>query len=220
MSRRSFADRMAELRLEQYITDHSDAEPDCLSELTRASHEQLLHPRMVSGHIQGRLLKMLVRMVRPRAVLELGTYAAYATICMAEALEGDARVTTVELEDELEPFIRRQLVRAGVEDRVELVIGDVREVLAERDLSGYDLVYMDANKRQYPEYYDLLMQRLHSGAYILADNTLWGGKVVDDTAHDAQTEGIRHFNRMVAEDDRVEQVILPLRDGLTLIYVR
>lgn len=220
MKSKTFEDRISELRLEHYILEHSEPEPQVLSALSYMANQQLTHPRMVSGHLQGRLLKMLVRMIRPHRILELGTYAAYATICLAEALEGEARVVTVELEDELEPFIRTQLANAGVEERVDLVIGDALEVLGRLDLSQFDLVYMDANKRQYPEYYDMLIQGLKSGAFILADNTLWDGKITDESAHDAQTEGIRAFNDLLVQDERVEQVILPLRDGLTLIYVK
>lgn len=220
MNGKTFDDRIAELKLEHYILEHSEPEPEVLSALSYAANQQLLHPRMMSGRLQGRLLKILVRMVRPRRILELGTYAAYATICLAEALGEDARVTTIELDDELEPFIRTQLSSSGVEDKVDLIIGDALQIIRTLDLSQYDLVYMDANKRQYPEYYDALMTGLRSGAFILADNTLWDGKVTDDSAHDAQTEGIRRFNDILVSDERVEQIILPLRDGLTLIYVK
>lgn len=207
--------------IENYITSHIDSEPENLHRLYRRVNTDLLYSRMCSGHLQGRLLKMLTRMIRPERVLELGTYAGYSALCIAEGLADDnCRVDTIELEDELEDFIRQAFEDSPVGGRISLHIGDAMQILPELLKStDYDMVYVDANKRHYVEYYNLLIEHLRSGAFILADNTLWDGKVADNENHtDAQTQGIIAFNDLIASDDRVEKVILPLRDGLTLIY--
>lgn len=208
-------------KIEEYILEHIDSEPDNLHRLYRRVNTELLYSRMCSGHLQGRMLKMLVRMVRPQRVLELGTYAGYSALCIAEGLADDScTVDTIEVEDELEDFITRSLDDSEYGSRVRLHIGDAMELLPRLlGENSYDMVYVDANKRHYVEYYNLLVDRLRSGAFILADNTLWDGKVADGNSHnDAQTRGIMAFNDLVAADDRVEKVILPMRDGLTLIY--
>lgn len=208
-------------KIEEYILEHIDSEPDNLHLLYRRVNTELLYSRMCSGHLQGRMLKMLVRMVRPQRVLELGTYAGYSALCIAEGLADDScTVDTIEVEDELEDFITRSLDDSEYGRRVRLHIGDAMELLPRLlGENSYDMVYVDANKRHYVEYYNLLVYRLRSGAFILADNTLWDGKVADGNSHnDAQTRGIMAFNDLVAADDRVEKVILPMRDGLTLIY--
>lgn len=208
-------------KIEEYILEHIDSEPDNLHRLYRRVNTELLYSRMCSGHLQGRMLKMLVRMVRPQRVLELGTYAGYSALCIAEGLADDScTVDTIEVEDELEDFITRSLDDSEYGRRVRLHIGDAMELLPRLlGENSYDLVYVDANKRHYVEYYNLLVDWLRSGAFILADNTLWDGKVADGNSHnDAQTRGIMAFNDLVAADDRVEKVILPMRDGLTLIY--
>ena len=203
--------------LEEYILRHIDAEPEHLARLDRDTHVRLLYPRMCSGHLQGRLLKMLVRMINPQHVLELGTYSGYATQCLAEGLLRDeAHIDTIEIDDELEDFIRQHLSQSPVASRITLHIGDAVEILSSLNRQ-FDLIYIDANKRDYLAYYDLAMSHLVLGGYILADNTLWDGKVADHASHDPQTRGIRAFNDRVASDPRVEKVILPLRDGLTVI---
>lgn len=207
--------------IENYIISHIDSEPENLHRLYRRVNTELLYSRMCSGHLQGRLLKMLTRMIRPQRVLELGTYAGYSALCIAEGLTDDScRVDTIELEDELEDFIRRAFDESPVGERINLHIGDAMQILPELlQSTDYDMVYVDANKRHYVEYYNMLVDHLRSGAFILADNTLWDGKVADNESHkDAQTQGIIAFNDLIASDDRVEKVILPLRDGLTLIY--
>lgn len=173
---------------------------------------------MCSGHIQGRLLKMLTRMQRPRRALEIGTYAGYSALCIAEGLADDAcKVFTIEIEDEMEDFIRRQLADSPYGKRVTLLIGDAMQIIPTLN-EDWDMVYIDANKRYYIEYYNLLIDKLPSGALIIADNTLWDGKVLDlQTNRDSQTLGIAAFNDLIAADPRVEKVIIPLRDGLTLI---
>lgn len=203
--------------LERYIAAHIDAEPENLHRLYRRVNIELLYSRMCSGHVQGRLLKMLTRMIQPKSVLEIGTYAGYSALCIAEGLAEGATVDTIEIEDEMEDFIRRQFSESPYGDRIRLHIGDAMKIIPALD-RDWDMVYIDANKRYYVDYYNLLIDRLHPNAYIVADNTLWDGKVVDTVAnHDAQTLGIAAFNDLVAADERVEKVIIPLRDGLTII---
>lgn len=203
--------------LERYIAAHIDAEPENLHRLYRRVNIELLYSRMCSGHVQGRLLKMLTRMIQPVRVLEIGTYAGYSALCIAEGLNEGATVDTIEIEDEMEDFIRRQFDDSPFGSRIRLHIGDAMQIIPSL-CEDWDMVYIDANKRFYVDYYNLLIDRLHSNAYIVADNTLWDGKVADTaTNHDAQTLGIAAFNDLVAEDERVEKVIIPLRDGLTLI---
>ncbi|MCQ2287896.1 MAG: O-methyltransferase [Muribaculaceae bacterium] len=205
-------------KLEQYVLAHIDAEPDNLKRLDRDTHLRLLYSRMCSGHLQGRLLKMLVRMINPNQVLELGTYSGYSALCMAEGLmQPDAAIHTIEIEDELEDFLREHFAQSPHGHRVHLHIGDAVQVLDELD-GSFDLAFIDANKRDYVEYYNMVLPRITPGGYIIADNTLWDGKVVDWGKHlDAQTKGILDFNDLVASDPRVEVVIIPLRDGLTII---
>ena len=204
--------------LEDYILKHIDAEGDLLSRLDRETHLYHLRPRMCSGHLQGKLLKMFVRMIRPRRILELGTFTGYSALAMADGLADGAELHTVEIDDELEDFIRAHFKQSEHAGRIHLHIGDAREVIAQ--VGGqFDLVFMDANKRQYLEYYNLVFDYVSPGGFIIADNTLWDGKVVDfGKKLDAQTAGILEFNDFVAADKRVEKVIIPLRDGLTLIH--
>lgn len=204
--------------LEDYILRHIDAEGDLLSRLDRETHLYHLRPRMCSGHLQGKLLKMFVRMIRPRRILELGTFTGYSALAMADGLDDGAELHTIEIDDELEDFIRLHFEQSPYADRIHLHIGDAREVIAQ--VGGqFDLVFMDANKRQYLEYYNLVFDHVSAGGFIIADNTLWDGKVVDfGKKLDAQTAGILEFNDFVAADPRVEKVIIPLRDGLTLIH--
>ena len=205
--------------LEEYILSHIDDEGDALARLNRETHIYHLRPRMCSGHLQGRLLKMFVRMINPQNILELGTFTGYSALCLAEGLIApDGELHTIEIDDELEDFIRSHFEASPLADRLHLHIGDARDILPTIDKT-FDLVFMDANKREYSEYYDLVFPRLAPGGFIIADNTLWDGKVVDwGKKLDAQTEGILKFNDYIAHDDRVEKVIIPLRDGLTIIY--
>lgn len=203
--------------LEQYVLEHIDAEGDYLHRLWRATNVELLHGRMASGHLQGRLLKMLVRMIRPQNVLEVGTFSGYSAICMAEGLPEDGKVYTFEINDEMEDFTRKWIEESPVADRITFLIGDA---ISEAPRLGikFDMVFIDGDKRTYVETYEMTMQLLTPGGFILADNTLWDGHVVDHQYdNDHQTQGIERFNDHVAADPRVEQVILPMRDGLTLI---
>lgn len=207
--------------IEDYIEAHIEPEPPHLARLERLTNLRLINGRMCSGHLQGRLLKMLTHMIRPHRVLELGTFSGYSALCMAEGLEGDASLLTLEADDELEDFIREALDSAGEAGRrVELRIGAALETMKTLPDALFDLIFMDADKREYPQYYEEAMRLAKPGSFIIADNTLWDGHVVEVDRHDAQTDAIRRFNDMVAADPRVEAVILPLRDGLTLIRRR
>lgn len=203
--------------LEQYLLSHIDPEGDYLYRLWRATNIHLLHGRMASGHLQGRLLKMLVRMVRPKRILEVGTFSGYSAICMAEGLCDGGMVYTYEIDDELEDFTRPWLEGSPVADRIRFIIGDaVKE--APRLGVEFDMVFLDGDKRTYIEAYEMALKVLRPGGFILADNTLWDGHVLEKPRpSDRQTAGIEAFNDHVAADSRVEKVILPLRDGLTLI---
>lgn len=206
-------------QLEQYILSHISAEPTHLREVSRDANLRLLYSRMCSGHLQGRLLKMLTAMIAPRRVLEIGTFAGYSALCIAEALGEGATVDTVEIDDELEDFIRRQLARTPHGRKVNLIIGDIMETAPSLQ-PGYDMVFFDGNKRTYLPTFKLIRKLIRPGGFLLADNTLWDGKVLDPVVnHDAQTRGITEFNDYVASDPTLETVILPLRDGLTLIRI-
>lgn len=206
--------------LDDYVARHSTPPDDYLHRLYRATHLHLLRPRMASGPVQGQLLRMLMQMVRPRTVVEIGTYSGYSALAMASGMPRGSVVHTFEVNDEQECFTRPWLEGAPYEARVEMWVGNVFELLPSMQLQ-VDVAYIDANKREYVDYYDLLMPFMHSGSLLLADNTLWDGHVVDPAYdRDAQTLAIRRFNDHVAADPRVEQLILSERDGLTLMRVR
>lgn len=209
------------MTLEQYIEEHTSLPPAELQSVERATNLYLHNPRMCSGAVQGRLLKMLTLMIRPRLVLELGTYSGYSALSIAEGLANDAVLHTIEANDELEDFILANLSRSPHGGKVRLHIGDAAE-LTDTVAPGeaFDLAFIDADKRAYPLYYDKVKRRIRPGGYIVADNTLWDGHVVETGHDDAQTEGVRRFNDIVASDPDAEQVILPLRDGLTIIRLR
>lgn len=207
------------MTIDDYILDHIDEEGSLLTTISRDAHVKLLHPRMVSGHLQGRLLKMYCRMMRPKRVLEIGTYTGYATICLAEGLDDDSLVYTVEINDELQPFTIPYIEKSPYKDKIRMFWGDVEDLFPTFN-ETFDMVYIDANKRDYCKYYDLIFPYLKSGALILADNTLWSGKVVEEhhALSDRQTQGILEFNDRIKNDNRVEKVIVPIRDGLTMIW--
>ena len=209
---------MEQDNIEQYILSHIDEEGELLRNLNRDAHVNLLRPRMLSGHLQGRLLKMFCRMIQPKYILEIGTYTAYATLCLAEGAADEAEIHTIEVNDELEDFIMKHLHKSKLKDKIHLHIGDAIQIIPTIDCI-FDLVFIDANKRHYCEYYDLIFDKVRPGGLIIADNTIWDGKVLE-TPHptDRQTIGIQEFNDMLAKDPRVEKVILPVRDGLTLIW--
>ena len=205
------------MTLDDYILAHMEPESDFLKALRRMAHVHLMNPRMSSGHLQGRLLKMLVAMARPRRVLEIGTYVGYSALCMAEGLTDEGRVVTYEIDDELEDFTRPWIAGSPVGYRVEFVVGDALQLVPQRG-EQFDFVYIDGDKRQYIDYYEMALRYTTPEAFILADNTLWDGHVVDEAyAHEHRTEGINAFNAHVAADPRVETLLLPLRDGLTIM---
>ncbi|MBQ3753128.1 MAG: O-methyltransferase [Prevotella sp.] len=205
------------MTLDDYILDHTSPEPDYLYRLWRATNVKTLHGRMASGHLQGRLLKMLVEMIRPQNVLEVGTFSGYSAISMAEGLNEGGRLYTFEVNDEMEDFTRPWIEQSAVADKITFIIGDALDG-APRLGVEFDMVFIDGDKRAYCDYYDMALSVLRPGGFIVADNTLWDGHVTDPAYdHDQQTQGIRRFNDYVAGDLRSEQVILPMRDGLTLI---
>lgn len=205
------------MNIDDYILQHIDPEPEYLYRLYRATNIELLHGRMASGHLQGRLLKMLVEMIRPQNILEVGTFAGYSAICMAEGLPAGGKVYTFEINDEQEDFTRRWIEESPVADRIEFIIGDAA-IHAPRLGITFDMAFIDGDKRTYVDVYEMTLKILRPGGFILADNTLWDEHVVDAAyARDQQTRGIMKFNDHVAHDSRVEKVILPIRDGLTLI---
>ena len=212
--------------LERYIHELSSPEEALLHELDRQTNLRIMHPRMISGHIQGRLLRMIVQMLRPKSVLEIGTFTGYSALSMAAGLEADATIDTVEVDDELEPMAQEFFDRSEHGSKIKLHIGSALEIAPTLG-KQFDMVFIDGDKREYPAYYRMLMgddggaPLVHSGSILLADNILWYGKVVEKVAHnDHQTQGILEFNRMVRDDERVESFILPLRDGLNMIRVK
>ena len=209
------------MTLEEYISTHSTPENDILASITRETHLHVLNPHMLSGHVQGRVLSMISHMLHPNHILELGTFTGYSALCLAEGLEEGGKLVTIEHNDELEEMIRRNLARSPLGDKIELIIGDaverVKELTNER-VKEFELVFIDADKREYCAYLEALYPLVPVGGFILADNTLWDGHIVDPAYDkDKQTLGLRAFNDHVAADERFEQVILPLRDGLTII---
>ena len=205
------------MTLDNYILTHSDPEPDYLYKLWRATNIHLLHGCMASGHLQGRLLKMLVGMIRPKNVLEVGTFSGYSALSMAEGLEDGGHLYTFEINDEQEDFTRPWIEQSPWADRITFLIGDAITEAPRLGVS-FDLAFIDGDKRTYRETYEMALSVVRKGGFILADNTLWDGHVVDPSyGKDQQTHGIVSFNDYVRQDSRVERVILPLRDGLTLI---
>lgn len=203
--------------IEKYILEHTTPESKVLYDLYRQTHLKMVYPRMLSGHLQGRTLYMLCRMINPQNVLETGTFTGYSAICMAEALPEGGKITTIEINDELESFIRQHLQKANVENKVNLLFGDAREIIPTLT-TKFDLVFIDGEKCQYPDYYQAVFDKVKPGGFIIADNALWDGKVTESSSPaDSATKGIVEFNRMVSRDNRVENVILPLRDGLMVI---
>lgn len=215
---------------QRYILEHSTAETPALKWIVRQTNIRTNHARMLTGAVQGRFMTMLVQMLKAERVLELGTFTGYSAVCLAMGLPGHGHLDTLEVNDELEDLILEGFSRAGLSDRISLHVGDAKETLRKlRDsILGqdgpqcrrklYDMAYIDANKREYCQYYDLVFDIVRPGGFILADNVLWDGKVYEDPQpQDRQTAGIAAFNDMVAADPRVESVILPLRDGLNII---
>lgn len=205
------------MTLDEYISLHTTPENEALQSITRDTHVHILNPHMLSGHVQGRALSMISHMIRPKRILELGTFTGYSALCLAEGLAEGGQLVTIEHNDELEETIKRNLSRSSLCNLIELIIGDCKSEL--KKIEGpFDLVFIDADKREYCTYLELIYPLVSIGGFILADNTLWDGHIIDPAYNkDKQTLGLRAFNDQLAADDRFEQVILPLRDGLTII---
>lgn len=203
-------------KLLDYIEEHISPESKLLEELYHKTYTSVVNPNMVSGHLQGKVLEMIVAMVNPKSILEIGTYTGYSAISMAGAMREGAILHTIEVNDELNDMSRSYIERAGLSNRIILHTGDAKMIIPEIKQT-FDLVFIDGDKREYSQYYDIVFPYVNSGGFIIVDNVLWDGKVIDKKAGDPMTMGIREFNAKVKEDDRTEKVILPLRDGLMLI---
>lgn len=204
-------------KIEEYILTHIDKESDYLKKLCRDTYVNLLRPRMVSGHLQGRVLKMFVEMICPQNILEIGTFTGYSAISMAEGLKEKGHLYTFEVNDEQEDFTRPWIENSGMADKIDFIIGDALQLVPEMGIL-FDMVFIDGNKREYVSYYEMVMKYLRSGGFIFVDNTLWDEHVLEKSEKsDSQTNGIMAFNDYIVNDNRIEKVILPLRDGLTVI---
>lgn len=203
--------------LEKYILDHIQPEDGILKELDRETNLKFLQPRMISGHYQGQLLILFSRMIKPKKILEIGTFTGYSAICLAQGLQRNGKLFTIERNDELETTAKKYFEKAGISDRIHMIFGDaIKQIPLIKE--KFDLVFIDADKREYCNYYNLVYDKIPSGGYIIADNTLWNGKVIEKiSGEDDQAKGIIEFNRLIKNDNRVEQVILPVRDGMTII---
>ena len=203
----------------EYCEAHSSAETEVLKTVSRQTHLTQINPRMLSGHLQGRFLKMITQLISPKSVLEIGTYTGYSAICMAEAMAERTTIHTIELNEELEPLILANTKKAGCSDKVNLHIGNALKIIPQLlETITFDMVFIDADKENYPAYFELLRYKLKPGATIIADNVLWSGKVLDETERlaDPETMAIHEFNEMLAADTSFEKVILPIRDGITI----
>jgi len=206
-----------EKKAERYIREHSTPEDEVLAELFRQTHLYVVNPNMASGHLQGKLLEMISHMIQPSYALEIGTYTGYSAICLARGLKPGGELHTIESNDELNEMSSRYITLAGVTDRVIQHTGRAQDIIPTLDCT-FDLVFIDGDKREYSEYYDLVFDRVRKGGFIIADNVLWGGKIdTEEAMKDPQGNGIVMFNEKIRNDDRVEKLILPLRDGLMII---
>lgn len=222
------------MTLSEYIEQHSSPESEVLQQITRSTHLEVINPRMLSGHVQGRVLSMLSQMIQPKRILELGTFTGYSALCLAEGLSENGKLITIEHNDEMEDSIRRNLALSPLGEKIELKIGEAKEILKQlgnkianqleedsEKQEKFDLVFIDADKKEYCDYLDLVLPLMQEGGWILADNTLWDGHIVDPAYDkDKQTIGLRDFNDKVMANEHLEKVILPLRDGLTIIRVK
>ncbi|HOW10162.1 MAG TPA: O-methyltransferase [Bacteroidales bacterium] len=202
--------------LEEYILEYSTPEDPVLEDLFRQTHLRFVNPNRASGHLQGKFLEMISRMINPEAILEIGTFTGYSAICLASGLRPGGKLITVESDDELDEFARSYFRKAGVENKIEKITGRLQDVITTLN-EEFDLVFIDGDKREYCEYYELVIGKVRPGGFIIADNVLWGGKVTDKNTRDQQTRGIIEFNEMIRKQDNVENYILPLRDGLMII---
>lgn len=206
--------------IQEYVEAHTDPASEVLQDLDRQTHLQFLNPRMSSGYYQGQVLQMLSKMINPKNILEIGTFSGYSAICLAQGMQEGGKLISVDINDEIETFVNRYVQKAGLENRIELKFGNALDIIPQLDLN-FDLVFIDADKENYINYYNICMNKLKSGAYILADNVLWDGKVIEELKKgDKATEQILEFNKLVAQDDRVETLMFPIRDGLTILRIK
>ena len=203
-------------KLEQYLLSHSSPEDPLLEELYRQTHIRFVNPNMTSGHLQGKFLEFISFMIRPMNILEIGTFTGYSAICLAKGLKPGGKLITIEINDELTTFSGEYFEKAGLEDKIVQVTGNALDVIKDLDMV-FDLVFIDGDKREYSDYYHIIIDKVNPGGFILADNVLWGGKVIDDETGDAQTKGVIEFNNMIGAQKNIENVMLPVRDGLMLI---
>ena len=204
--------------IEEYARQHTEPENDLLKELVRETHAMVLQPRMLSGHLQGRFLSFIAKVYQPSLILEIGTYTGYSALCLAEGLNPTGRLITIDVNEELESFTRSFFNRSAYRDQIDYRIADAAVEIPTLD-GPIDLVFIDADKRNYALYFDLVISKMRSGGLILVDNVLWSGKIIEETAKDKSTEALRDFNTKVANDPRVEPLLLPIRDGLFLLRV-
>lgn len=205
-------------KLEKYILENIDSEDDFLKELDRETHLKVLGARMLSGHLQGQVLNMISKMIKPDNILEIGTFTGYSAICLAKGLSVNGKLVTIEIDDELENFARKYFKKTELESRIIHLIGSALQIIPSLN-TVFDLVFIDGNKREYLAYYNLVFDKLKKGGFIIADNTLWNGKIFDANTSfiDSQTAGIIEFNSYIKNDNRIEKIILPIRDGMTII---
>ena len=208
--------KIVEYDFEKYIEDHSTDVKKVLQQNFRETNLTTFYPQMLSGKVQAKFLEMICQMIQPERVLEIGTFTGYSAIALAEGLSNNGKLFTIEINEELESIINKYIALAGMDDKIELLLGDALQIIPRLN-ELFDLVFIDADKEQYVDYYELSIEKLRPGGFILIDNVLWGGKAVRDKKPDNETQGIRRFNEHVKNDDRVEQVILSIRDGLMLV---
>jgi len=200
----------------RYITEHSSPEDPLLEELYRQTYLRFVNPNMISGHVQGKLLEMISRMIEPEYILEIGTYTGYSAICLARGLKKGGKLVTIEANDELHDFSTEYFRRAGLSDSITLINGKAQDIIPGLNII-FDLVYIDGDKREYCEYFNMVKNKVRKGGFIIADNVLWGGKPVVSPADDPQTKGISAFNEMIRKEKGFENIIIPVRDGIMII---
>lgn len=203
--------------IQKYVEEHSGQESELLAQLNRETHQKVLMPRMLSGHLQGRVLSMISHMMKPCRILEIGTYTGYSAICLAEGLAEGGQLITLDKNEEIEEMVRDYFEKAGLKDKIDYRLGNAMDLIPELD-GPFDLVFIDADKKNYLNYFNLVLEKVRIGGFIIADNVLWSGKVVQtDKKIDTDTQAILDFNRSMEDDDRVENVLLPIRDGLMVV---
>lgn len=205
--------------LDDYVVAHSEKEPELLEQLTRETYQKILQPRMLSGHFQGRILSMLSKLIAPKSILEIGTYTGYSALCLCEGLDKNGTLHTIDINEELEDFQRKYFEKSNYEDQIFQHIGDATKIIPDLN-QKFDLVFIDADKPNYPTYFNIIIEKMNPGGVILSDNVLWSGKVIEPlNPKDVSTKAVLEYNKLLVEDSRVETVLLPIRDGLTISRV-